>query len=133
MCSNRLHSATSTTSCACCLHNQCLYSLLCHTKTSCLQSLPFHSPVNNILQCFIPVVSSTTAEKTIEVLRHLFTAHGLHEQLVSDSDPQFVSEEFATFNGIHHICTAPYNPSSNGLAHQTFRSVIQTSTQSKQE
>ena len=40
-------------------------------------------------------MKSTTAAKTIEVLRHLFARFGLPEQLVSDNGPQFVAEEFA--------------------------------------
>ena len=78
-------------------------------------------------------MSSTTADKTIEVLRHLFAAQGLPEQLVSDNGPQFVSEEFAAFmrgNGIRHIRTAPYHPSSNGLAErfvQSFKQALKAS------
>ena len=71
-------------------------------------------------------MSSTTASKTIIALQSLFAKYGLPEQLVSDNGPQFTSEEFAHFmktNGIKHIHSAPYHPSSNGLAEcfiQTF-------------
>ena len=64
-------------------------------------------------------MSSTTSFKTIEALRSLFAKYGLPEQLVSDNGPQFTSEEFADFmkvNGIKHIRSAPYHPSTNGLA-----------------
>ena len=37
---------------------------------------------------------STTAAKSIEVLRNLFARFGIPEQIVSDNGPQFVSEEF---------------------------------------
>ena len=50
-------------------------------------------------------MTSTTAEKTIEVLRHLFAAYGIPEQIVTDNSPQFTAEEFATFmkrNGVKH-------------------------------
>ena len=60
---------------------------------------------------------STTVFKTIEVLRHIFSSYGIPEQLVSDNGSQFTSEELADFvksNGIKHIRTAPYHPSSNG-------------------
>ena len=67
----------------------------------------------------IEIMSSTTAIKTIEVLRKMFARHGLPEQIVTDNGPQFVSTEleFATFmkgNGIRHIRSAPYHPASNG-------------------
>ena len=61
----------------------------------------------------------TTTSKTIELLRHMFAAYGLPEQLVSDNGPQFMSEEFRQFtrgNGIKHIRSSPYHPASNGLA-----------------
>ena len=34
-------------------------------------------------------MSSTTAAKTIQVMRHLFSQYGLPQQLVSDNGPQF--------------------------------------------
>ena len=51
-------------------------------------------------------MKSTTTEKTLEVLRNLFAAYGLPEQLVSDNSPQFTSSEFELCmraNGIKHI------------------------------
>jgi len=72
----------------------------------------------------------TTAAKTIEVLRQLFSAYGLPEQLVTDNGPQFTSEEFALFakqNVIKHIRTSPYLPASNGAAErfvQTFKQAM---------
>ena len=75
----------------------------------------------------VVMMSNTTSQLTIEVLWSLFCQYGLPEQLVSDSGPQFTSEEFAQFtktNGIKHILCAPYHPSSNKLAEkfvQTFK------------
>ena len=72
-------------------------------------------------------MSSTTADSTISILRRVFAAYGLPEQLVSDNGPQFVAQEFAEFvraNGVRHIRTAPYHPSSNGAVErlvQTFK------------
>ena len=77
--------------------------------------------------CEVPV---TTAAKTIEFLRQLFSAYGLPQQLVTDNGPQFTSEEFAQFvkqNGIKHIRTSPYHPASNGAAErlvQTFKQAM---------
>ena len=64
-------------------------------------------------------MSTTTAEKTIEVLRHIFVSYGLPLHVVTDNGPQFTAEEFAMFlrnNGVKHICTIPYHLASNGLA-----------------
>jgi hypothetical protein len=78
----------------------------------------------------VKVMKSTTAEKTIEVLRSIFAQQGLPEQLVTDNGPQFISSEFKSFlknNGIKHIFSAPYHPASNGLAErfvQTFKRTL---------
>ena len=42
-------------------------------------------------------MTSTTTSKTIGILRQLFAAYGLPQQLVTDNGPQFTSEEFAVF------------------------------------
>ena len=76
---------------------------------------------------FIP---STSTEATIEKLRIIFATHGISEQVVSDNGSEFTSQEFSLFierNGIKHILTSPYHPSSNGLAEhavQTFKNGI---------
>ena len=80
---------------------------------------------------------SSTTEKTIAVLRNLFASYGLPEQLVSDNGPQFTSAEFFDFmrlNGVKHICTAPYHPSSNGEAEhfvQTFKHALKAGKNDK--
>ena len=72
-------------------------------------------------------MSTSTSEATIEKLRIAFSTHGLPEMVVTDNGSNFVSKEFEAFlkqNGIRHIKTAPYHPSSNGLAEravQTFK------------
>ena len=80
-------------------------------------------------------VSSTTSTTTIEHLRSLFSTHGLPEMLVTDNGTVFTSAEFTDFiqrNGIRHVTSAPYHPSTNGLAEravQTFKEHIKRSTQ----
>ena len=75
----------------------------------------------------IHCVNSATSSTTIEKLRTSFASHGLPEIVVSDNGSNFVSSEFKSFlqkNGIKHITSAPYHPSSNGLverAVQTFK------------
>ena len=64
----------------------------------------------------------------IDTLRTSFATHGLPHIIVSDNRPSFTSKEFKNFihkNGIKHITTTPYHPSSNGTAEravQTFKS-----------
>jgi len=74
----------------------------------------------------VKVMSSTTASKTIEVLREIFARQGLPAQLVSDNGPQFTSAEFAEFlrkNGVRHVTSAPYHPRTNGLAERFVRTM----------
>ena len=54
---------------------------------------------------------------------------GYPEQLVSDNGPQFISEEFEMFLrscGIKHMRSAPYHPSTNGLAERFVQSLKQS-------
>ena len=70
-------------------------------------------------------VTSTAVSKTIEILRTIFAVYGIPEQVVTDNDSQFTSKEFAKFingNGIHHICTPPYHPFSNGAMKRLVQS-----------
>ena len=48
------------------------------------------------------------------------------EQLVSDNGPQFLSEEMNQFlatNGVKHIRSAPYHPSTNGAVERLVQTV----------
>jgi hypothetical protein len=72
----------------------------------------------------IELMKSTTAEKTVEVMRELFARYGVCRELVSDNGPQFISETFQDFiagNGIKHTLTAPYHPASNGAAERSVQ------------
>ena len=79
----------------------------------------------------VHITPSTSSTATIDKLRQIFATHGLPETIVSDNATSFTSAEFQQFvreNGIHHITSAPYHPSSNGLAEravQTFKQGIQ--------
>ena len=67
----------------------------------------------------VHVVNSTSAESTINILRCIFSMHGLPLQLISDNGAAFISDDFKLFmdkNGIRHSLTSPYHPRSNGLA-----------------
>ena len=51
-------------------------------------------------------MTSTTASKTIDVLRGVFATSGLPDQIVSDNGPQFIADEFQMFlksNCVKHI------------------------------
>ena len=75
----------------------------------------------------IHVTSTATSAATIEFSRRSFASLGLPEVVVTDNGTTFTSAEFAEFmkkNGIRHILSPPYHPSSNGLAEravQTFK------------
>ena len=67
---------------------------------------------------------STTFQRTITVLRDLFSSYGLPEEVVSDNGPQFVSHDFSNcmkMNGIKHTLTPPYHPASNGAAERSVQ------------
>ncbi|XP_046362411.2 uncharacterized protein K02A2.6-like [Haliotis rufescens] len=69
-------------------------------------------------------MKSTTTISTINVLRKLFSSNGLPDQLISDNGPQFTSHEFKSFlkkNGVKHILSSTYHPSSNGEAERFVR------------
>ncbi|UYV72170.1 K02A2.6-like [Cordylochernes scorpioides] len=73
----------------------------------------------------IPVPNTSTRE-TIEQLRCLFARFGIPRTLVSDNGTGFTSEEFRQFmtrNGIRHLRTAPFHPSSNGLAERAVQTI----------
>ncbi|UYV84912.1 K02A2.6-like [Cordylochernes scorpioides] len=73
----------------------------------------------------IPILNTST-RKTIEQLRCLFARFGIPRTLVSDNGTGFTSEEFRQFmttNGIRHLWTAPFHPSSNGLAERAVQTI----------
>ena len=72
----------------------------------------------------VDTMNTATAIATVGKMRRIFATHGLPLTLVSDNGPAFVGEEFEQFvekNGVRHILTAPYHPSSNGQAERMVR------------
>ena len=78
----------------------------------------------------IHITNSCNTQSTVEKLRMTFANHGFPKMVVSDNGPAFVSKEFEEFmknNGIRHVKSAPYHPSTNGLverAVQTFKKAM---------
>ena len=73
-------------------------------------------------------MENATSTAIIHYLRQLFAQFGIPETIVSDNGTQFVSVEFkelCRLNGIRHVQTALYHPSSNGLAECAVRVVKQ--------
>ncbi|XP_062518967.1 uncharacterized protein K02A2.6-like [Corticium candelabrum] len=69
-------------------------------------------------------VESVTTKTTLEKLRKIFSTHGIPDKLLSGNGSVFTSQEFTDFvksNGINHIKTATYHPSSNGLAERAVQ------------
>ena len=76
----------------------------------------------------VQIMQSISTSKTVEKLRFVFATHGLPRTIVSDNGPSFTSDEFKKFmqaNGIRHITSAPYHPSTNGLAERAVQTVKQ--------
>ena len=101
-------------------------------REQCIPAFVFH--LHKIrrpgLRLEVVEMSSIMATKIIGVLCHIFATYGLPVQVVTDNGPLFVAEEFAHFlksNGMKHIKSSQYNPSTNGLAErfvQTLKSAM---------
>ena len=84
---------------------------------------PFIQIPNNMSQLIL-----TRASFNIIAFPSIFATHELPRKLVTGNGPSFTSEEFRSFlsgNGITQITTAPYHPSSNGLAERAVQTVKQ--------
>ena len=69
-------------------------------------------------------MKSATSAATVHYLRQLIAQFGIPETIMSDNGMQFVATEFKEFcqlNGIRHVQTTPYHPSSNGLAERAVQ------------
>ncbi|XP_058819121.1 uncharacterized protein K02A2.6-like [Topomyia yanbarensis] len=71
-----------------------------------------------------------TTEKTLAILRNIFSRFGMPEVLVTDNGRQLSSEVFEKYcdsNGIMRLKTAPYHRQSNGQAERfvdTFKRTL---------
>ena len=74
----------------------------------------------------VQIMKQTDAFHTVATLRKWFAQFGMPIQLVSDNGPQFTFELFVEFmksNGIKHIRTSAYHPSTNGGAERIVQTV----------
>ena len=77
---------------------------------------------------FLMIVDSHTKWLEVFQMQNITsrkTVERLPDCIVSDNGPTFTSEEFREFtsaNGIRHIFTAPYHPSSNDLEERAVQS-----------
>ena len=81
-------------------------------------------------------MTSTTADKTTDVLRQIFARFGLPNHIVTDNGPQCSAIEFKKFcsnNGIFHTFVAPYHPSSNVKAERLCKHLNQQCKRGKEE
>ena len=70
--------------------------------------------------------SQCNANKTISMLKELFSKHGIPETLRSDNGPQFANHMFAEFAkewNFDHNTSSPRNPRSNGQAEAAVKIV----------
>ena len=71
-------------------------------------------------------VTSTASSTAIQCVRALFARFGLPDTLVSDNGTGFTGKDFEDFpklNGIRHVTSTPYHPSSNGLVERAVQIV----------
>ena len=82
-------------------------------------------------RCTFEVAQSGGNEQYIECNNHHCVERflldlGLPQQIVTDNRPQFTANEFRQLtasNGVKHITTSPYHPSSNGAAERMVQTV----------
>ena len=78
--------------------------------------------------------SQCNANKTVSVLKELFSEHGIPETLRSDNGPQFANHMFTEFAkewNFDHNTSSPRNPRSNGQAEAAVKIVKGLLTKAK--
>ncbi|KAE8743407.1 hypothetical protein FOCC_FOCC011012 [Frankliniella occidentalis] len=74
----------------------------------------------------VHIMPKTDCVAVIEVLRSLFAAYGLPEEIVSDNGQPFASQamsEFLQANGVVQTFSPTYHPQSNGAAENEVKTV----------
>ena len=79
-------------------------------------------------------LKGTTSRNIIDILKPIFSIHGIPETGVSDNGPQFSSQEFRDFAKQYefcHVMSSPLYPQSNGQAErgvQTVKNLLRDSS-----
>ena len=70
------------------------------------------------------MVTSLSSQQAMQVIRHTFATNRLPDILVSNNGIVLTSAEFQFFakaNGFGHMRSAPYHPTTNGLAERAVQ------------
>ena len=101
-----------------CIHLDCAGPYMGHTYLiivdACSKWLDAH------------IMSTISSKETIETLRSVFATHGIPQMIVTDNGSPFTSKDFKSFtrkNGIKHVTSAPYHPSSSGQAERAVQTI----------
>lgn len=74
----------------------------------------------------VAIMKTTTTEKVISQLQHIFARHGYPEELTTDNGPPFNAIEFEEYlknHGVHHRKITPYWPIANAEAERFMKTV----------
>ena len=66
----------------------------------------------------VKAVTNATSIVAIDQMYSIFATHRLPEMFITEDVTVFTSDELKSFtkqNGIRHVISAPYHPTSNGL------------------
>ena len=72
----------------------------------------------------IEIITSTTAQQTIDSLTNIFATHGLPYKVISDNGPPFPSEalrQYMKVNNIKYHRITPLHPKANAVAENFIR------------
>ncbi|XP_049516220.1 uncharacterized protein K02A2.6-like [Dermacentor silvarum] len=74
----------------------------------------------------VVTLRSTTAQAVIDALKTIFARHGISQEVRSDNDPPFSSQEFAALAasyGFSHVTSSPHYAQSNEEAERMVRTI----------
>ena len=72
----------------------------------------------------VHIIHSTASEAAVSKMRTSFSVYGIPKTVCTGNGPRLANSEFEllmTANGIRHVRTAPYHPSSNVIAERVVQ------------